>query len=189
MRKFLDEQLRRLDVETIDMYLLHNINEKFWKKVQAFDMFAYLEEMQARGLIRYKGFSYHGESFAFFKEVIDAFPWDFCQIQLNYMDAAVQAGVEGLRYAASKGIPVVIMEPLKGGKLTSVLPESVQKCWAGVDIRRTPADWAFRWVADFPEVLTILSGMSTFAQVEENIRILSDADANMLSENERAIIG
>jgi predicted aldo/keto reductase-like oxidoreductase len=190
VRRFLDEQLRRLDVECIDMYLLHGIGESSWEtKVKGFDMLAYLDEAEARGLIKNKGFSYHGETVAHFKEVIDAYPWDFCQIQLNYMDTEMQAGVEGLKYAASKGVPVVIMEPLKGGKLTGALPESVRRYWDDVGVKRTPADWAFRWVADFPEVLTVLSGMSSFAQVEENVRILSNADAHMLSENERAIIG
>jgi predicted aldo/keto reductase-like oxidoreductase len=188
-RRFIDEQLQRLCVDSIDMYLLHGVNERSWEhKVKAFDMLAYLDELQAQGRIKYKGFSYHGETTAFFKEVIDAFPWDFCQIQLNYMDTKIQAGAEGLKYAASKGVPVVIMEPLKGGMLTGTLPESIKNYWDSVEIRRTPAEWALRWIADFPEVLTVLSGMSAFAQVEENVRILSDADANMLSENERAII-
>jgi predicted aldo/keto reductase-like oxidoreductase len=185
----LSEQLRRLDMAHIDMYLLHDVREKSWEKVNALGMLDVLKEKRAQGLIKNIGFSYHGETAAFFKEVIDAFPWDFCQIQLNYMDAEIQAGTEGLKYAAGKGVPVVIMEPLKGGKLTSVLPESVQKYWDGVDVKRSPAEWAFRWIADFPEVLTVLSGMSTFEQVEENVRILSEADAGILSESERAIIG
>jgi predicted aldo/keto reductase-like oxidoreductase len=187
--KLLDEQLRRLDVSHIDMYLLHDIREKPWERVKDFKLLGMLEEKRALGLIKHIGFSYHGETVEFFREVIDAFPWDFCQIQLNYMDAKLQAGVEGLKYAAGKGIPIVIMEPLKGGKLTDVIPESIQKYWDGIDVKRSPADWAFRWVADFPEVLTILSGMSTFEQVEENLRILSDAGANALTDEERAIIG
>jgi predicted aldo/keto reductase-like oxidoreductase len=186
--KLFDKQLKRLDVDCIDMYLMHNINEDSWNTVKNLDIMAFFDEKRAQGLIKHKGFSYHGGTVEFFKEVIDAFPWDFCQIQLNYMDAEVQAGVEGLKYAASKGVSVVIMEPLKGGKLTDVLPESIRKYWDGVEIKRTPADRALRWVANFPEVLTILSGMSTFEQSEENIRVLSDADANMLSENELAVI-
>jgi predicted aldo/keto reductase-like oxidoreductase len=187
--KLLDEQLRRLDIAHIDMYMLHDVREKPWEKVKALGLPGVLSEKRAQGLIKHIGFSYHGETAAFFKEVVDAFPWDFCQIQLNYMDAALQAGVEGLKYAGHRGVPVVIMEPLKGGKLTDSVPDSIQKQWDGVDVKRSPADWAFRWVADFPEVLTILSGMSSFAQVEENLRILSDADANALTEKERAIIG
>jgi predicted aldo/keto reductase-like oxidoreductase len=187
--KLLDEQLRRLDTSHIDMYLLHNVFKKTWETVKTFKLLDMLEEKRALGLIKHIGFSYHGDGLPFFKEVIDAFPWDFCQIQLNYMDAEFQAGVKGLKYAASKGIPVVIMEPLKGGKLTDAIPQSIQKYWDGIDVKRSPADWAFRWVADFPEVLTILSGMSTFAQVEENIGILSAADANALTDEERAIIG
>jgi predicted aldo/keto reductase-like oxidoreductase len=187
--RLLAEQLKRLDTTHIDMYLLHNVYEKLWEDIKGFDITDILMEKRAQGLIKNIGFSYHGETVAFFREVIDAFPWDFCQIQLNYMDAAFQAGVEGLKYAASKGIPVVIMEPLKGGKLTDILPASIQKYWSGIQVKRSPADWAFRWVADFSEVLTVLSGMSTFAQVEENIRIFSDLGANVLTEEERAIIG
>jgi predicted aldo/keto reductase-like oxidoreductase len=185
----LDKQLQRLDTARIDMYLLHDVRENSWEKVKELNMLDILKEKQAQGLIANIGFSYHGETPAFFKELIDFFPWDFCQIQLNYMDAALQAGVEGLKYAAQKRVPVVIMEPLKGGKLTDFMPDSIQRYWDGVDVKRSPADWALRWVADFPEVLTILSGMSSFAQVEENLNILSDADANALTEKERAIIG
>ncbi|MDR2771221.1 MAG: aldo/keto reductase [Clostridiales Family XIII bacterium] len=187
--RLLEEQLTRLDMPHIDMYLLHDVREKSWEKVPKLKVLDILKEKRAQGLIRHIGFSYHGETTAFFKEVIDAFPWDFCQIQLNYMDTALQAGVEGLRYAASKGVPVVIMEPLKGGKLTDVLPEPIQRYWNDIDVKRSPADWAFRWIADFPEVLTVLSGMSTFAQVEENIQILSNADANALTKEEHSIIG
>jgi predicted aldo/keto reductase-like oxidoreductase len=186
--RIFDEQLKRLDVDCIDMYLMHNIHEGSWGAVKNLDLMTFFNEKQAQGLIKHKGFSYHGGTFDLFKEVIDAFPWDFCQIQLNYMDVKVQAGVEGLKYAFSKGVPVVIMEPLKGGKLTDILPESVRKYWDGVEIKRTPAERALRWVANFPEVLTILSGMSTFEQTEENIGVLSDADANMLSENELSVI-
>jgi predicted aldo/keto reductase-like oxidoreductase len=181
--------MARLDVDCIDMYLVHNINDDSWDSVKSLGLMEFFREKQAQGLIKHLGFSYHGETTALFKEIIDAFPWDFCQIQLNYMDVDVQAGVAGLRYAASKGIPVVIMEPLKGGKLTDAAPESIQKYWDGVRIKRTPADRALRWVANFPEVLTILSGMSSAEQVDENIRVLSEADANMLSEDELSVIG
>jgi predicted aldo/keto reductase-like oxidoreductase len=187
--KLLDEQLRRLDMAHIDMYLLHDVREMSWEKAKKIQIVNILEEKRAEGRIKHIGFSYHGETLALFREIIDAFPWDFCQIQLNYMDTALQAGVEGLQYAAGKGIPVVIMEPLKGGKLTDALPESIRRYWDGIEVKRTPVEWAFRWVADFPQVLTILSGMSSLAQVEENLRILSDVDANMLTEKERTIIG
>jgi predicted aldo/keto reductase-like oxidoreductase len=187
--RLLDEQLARLDTTHIDMYLLHDVREKPWEKVKELKVLDILKEKRAQGLIKHIGFSFHGETPAFFGEVIDAFPWDFCQIQLNYMDAKLQAGVEGLKYAASRGVPVVIMEPLKGGMLTDKLPASVQRYWDSIAVKRSPADWAFRWIADFPEVLTVLSGMGDIAQVEENIATFSEADANMLTEQERAIIG
>jgi predicted aldo/keto reductase-like oxidoreductase len=187
-QKILDEQLRRLDLPYIDMYLVHDIHEKTWERAQKYDTLRFMKEKQAEGVIKHIGFSFHGETPAFFREVIDAFPWDFCQIQLNYMDAEFQAGVEGLKYAASKGIPVVVMEPLKGGKLTDVLPGPIQAYWNDIGTERTPAEWALKWVANFPEVLTILSGMSTFEQVEENIRILADAEANALTPQELAVI-
>ncbi|MDR2296687.1 MAG: aldo/keto reductase [Clostridiales Family XIII bacterium] len=187
--RLLAEQLTRLDTTHIDMYLLHDVREKSWEKVKELGIVSILEEKRAQGLIKNIGFSYHGETTALFKEIIDAFPWDFCQIQLNYMDTGLQAGVEGLKYAAHRGVPVVIMEPLKGGMLTDALPEPIQRYWSGIGVKRSPAEWAFRWIADFPEVLTVLSGMGSFAQVEENVRTLSDADANMLTDEERAIIG
>lgn len=188
LEKFFSEQLQRLDVNSIDMYLIHNIDRDTWYKVSKFNVMAFLERKRAEGKIKYIGFSFHDE-FDLFQEVLESYPWDFCQIQLNYMDENFQAGVKGLRLTASLKIPVVIMEPLKGGKLTDALPRSIQDCWAKAPARRTPAEWAFRWVADFPEVLTILSGMNTMEQVDENLRILSDAEPNSLTKAELKIIG
>lgn len=187
MKGIFDEQFQRLGVDVIDMYLVHNITAPIWKRAKKFHLMEFLKEKQAEGKIRHIGFSFHDE-LSLFKEVIDEWDWDFCQIQLNYMDKDFQAGEEGLRYAASKGVPVVIMEPLKGGKLTDALPRTVDALWKEAEIERTPADWALRWVADHPEVLTILSGMSTPEQLEENLRILSDAEPGCLTEKEHAII-
>lgn len=187
MRRMFDEQFERLQTEVIDMYLVHNITVPVWKRAQKFHLMDFLEEQRAKGKIRHIGFSFH-DQLSFFKEVIDAYPWDFCQIQLNYMDKEFQAGEEGLRYAADKGIPAIIMEPLKGGKLTDALPRSVKTLWEQAEIQRTPAEWAFRWVANHGEILTILSGMSSPAQLEENLRILSEAKPGSLTEQELAII-
>lgn len=187
MKELFQEQLDRLDVDAIDMYLVHNITVPVWKRAQKFHLMEFLEEKRAEGKIKHIGFSFHDE-LSLFKEVIDSYPWDFCQIQLNYMDKNFQAGVEGLRYAAAKNIPVIIMEPLKGGKLTDALPSSVEALWKQAEIQRTPAEWALRWVANHAEVMTILSGMSAPAQLEENLRILSDAQPNCLTEKELAII-
>lgn len=182
-----NEQLTRLDVDCIDMYLVHSINAGSWKRALRFSIFDFLEKKKAEGKIKQIGFSFHDE-FNVFEEVIKAYPWDFCQIQLNYMDAEFQAGLKGLKLAGSLNIPVIIMEPLKGGKLTDVLPKSIQAFWDNAPVKRTPAEWALRWVADFPEVLTILSGMTSMNQVDENIRILSEADPNSLSEMEQKTI-
>ena len=182
-----EEQLKRLDVDSIDMYLVHNISAPIWKLVQKHNVLPFLEEQKAKGRIKHIGFSFHDE-LPLFKEVVDSYDWDFCQIQLNYMDAEFQAGVEGLKYAAGKGLSVIIMEPLKGGKITDSIPESIQQMWDSAEIRRTPVEWAFKWVANFPEVTTILSGMSNMAQLEDNIRIFGDLKANSLTEKEEAII-
>lgn len=185
--KIFQDQLKRLEVDCIDKYLVHNINAQMWKRALKFNTLDYLEKKKAEGKIKQIGFSFHDE-FEVFEEVIKAYPWDFCQIQLNYMDTDFQAGVKGLKLAGSMNIPVIIMEPLKGGKLTDVLPQSIQDLWNQAPVKRTPAEWALRWVADFPEVLTVLSGMTTMEQVDENIRILSEADLGSLTETEQKII-
>lgn len=187
MAALFQEQFDRLEVDVIDMYLVHNITAPVWKRAQKFNLLSFLEEKRAEGKIKHIGFSFH-DDLALFKEVINAYPWDFCQIQLNYMDKDFQAGEEGLRYAAERGIPVIIMEPLKGGKLTDALPRSVERLWSQAEIQRTPAEWALRWVADHPEVMTILSGVSTPQQLEENLRILSDVKPGSLTQKERTII-
>ncbi len=187
MDRILDDQLKRLQVDSIDMYLVHNVNAPVWRRAQKYNTLQWLEQKRAEGKIKYIGFSFHDE-FDLFKEVLESYPWDFCQIQLNYMDVDFQAGVKGLQLAGSLNIPVIVMEPLKGGKLTDVLPQSIKDFWEQAPVKRTPAEWALRWVADFPEVLTILSGMSTMEQVEENLRILSEADPQSLTETEHKII-
>lgn len=187
MKAIFEEQFKRLDVECIDMYLVHNITASIWKLAKQFKVLPFLEEQKTKGRIKHIGFSFHDE-LDIFKEVIDSYPWEFCQIQLNYMDAKFQAGVAGLEYAAKKGIPVVVMEPLKGGKLTDFLPETIQETWETAEIKRSPAEWAFKWVANFPSVLTILSGMSNMAQLEDNLRIFQNLKANCLTEKEQEII-
>jgi predicted aldo/keto reductase-like oxidoreductase len=185
---FFETSLKRLERDSIDFYLLHGMKERYWPVIQKLETVSFLERKKQEGAIKNFGFSYHGESFELFKEILDSAPWDFVQIQLNYMDAEIQAGVKGLKYAASKGLPVIIMEPLKGGKLTDRLVPSIQQYWDSIEKKRSPADWGLRWVANFPEVTTILSGMSTMEQLEENIITLSDAGSDCLDENELAVI-
>jgi predicted aldo/keto reductase-like oxidoreductase len=185
-----ENQLVRLNTGTIDMYLVHNVTKEIWEECKEKKVLQMLEKKRTEGKLSWLGFSFH-DDVETFKEVIDSYPWDFCQIQFNYMDyldTKHQAGLEGLRYAYEKGISAVVMEPLKGSKLTFNVPGSVQKIFDSADARYTPAAWGLRFVADFPEVLTILSGMNHMDQVDENIRILSEAEPNRLTESEKTLI-
>lgn len=187
VERIFEDQLKRLDTDHIDMYLMHNITVPVWKRALKFNTLEFLEKKKAEGRIKHIGFSFHDE-YELFEEVIRAYPWDFCQIQLNFMDADFQAGVKGLKLAGELNIPVIIMEPLKGGKLTDHLPQSIEAYWNQAPVKRSAAEWALRWVADFPEVLTILSGMSTMDQVDENISILNEALPGSLTEEEQSLI-
>lgn len=186
--QFLATSLKRLERDYIDFYLLHGMKERYWPTVKELDTVSFLTKMKAEGKIRNMGFSFHGETFELFKEIADYAPWDFVQIQLNYMDADYQAGLKGLRYAASQGMAVIIMEPLKGGKLTTNIPPSILQQMESYEVKRAPADWGLRWVANWPEVTTILSGMSAMGQLTENIEILSRADAGCMSEKELSLL-
>ena len=186
IEKCFTEQLRRLQTDYIDYYLIHMLTDKkSWERLCALGIEDWIAEKKESGAIRHIGFSFHGgtESFC---EIVDAYPWEFCQIQFNYMDEHSQAGIQGLRYAHQKGLPVIIMEPLRGGRLVNGLPEKVKKMFAEASPRRSPAEWALRWIWDHPEVTVVLSGMNDMAQVEENIRIASDAEADTLSEEDTA---
>jgi predicted aldo/keto reductase-like oxidoreductase len=182
-----EEQFRRLDVDYIDFYLMHNLTKKYWQDAKDKNLMPFLERMKEGGRIGKIGFSFH-DDLKLFKNIIDEYPWEYCQIQLNYMDTEYQAGVAGLKYAGKKGLPVIIMEPLKGGKLAQFMPDSVKDIWNKSPVKRSPAEWALRWLADFPEVLTILSGMSQMEEVEENIKILGDATFDSLSQHEKALV-
>ncbi|MDR1246684.1 MAG: aldo/keto reductase [Clostridiales Family XIII bacterium] len=185
---FLETSLRRLNRDSLEYYLLHGVKERYWPTVKECKTADFLLRKKEEGLIKNVGFSFHGRNFEFFREVLEYAPWDFVQIQLNYMDAGIQAGVKGLKYAASKGLPVFIMEPLKGGKLTERVPPSIQRYWNTLNVKRSAADWGLSWLANFPEVTVILSGMSSMEQLEENVDVLSRPDAGRLSEYELSVI-
>lgn len=184
--KYLDEQLERLQTDYIDFYLLHALSEKTWKKIYDLKILDFLDEAKNKGKIKYAGFSFH-DDLNVFKDIIDSYSWDFCQIQLNYMDRQYQAGLEGMKYAAEKDISLVIMEPIKGGKLSDASKEIVS-IWDKNDIKRTPAEWALRWVYNLEEVSVVLSGMSTMEHVVENVKTAQDAIANSLTVKELGLI-
>ena len=173
MDRYLNEQLTRLGTDRIDFYLLHGLGKERWPKLRDFGVMEWMEAQRDGGKIGHIGFSFH-DDYTVFKEIIDGYGgWEFCQIQYNYMDTEYQAGTRGLEYAASRGLAVVIMEPIAGGRLAMKPPEEVQKIWDEAQVKRTLAEWALLWVWNRPEVSVVLSGMSTMNQVEENVRTAS----------------
>ena len=184
--KYLDEQLEKLQTDYIDFYLLHSLHEKSWNKIKNLKVFHFIEEMKKKGKFKYIGFSFHDE-LPLFKEIVDSYPWDFCQIQLNYLDRKYQAGLEGLRYAKEKGIDVVIMEPIKGGKLANPSDE-INDIWNESEWKRTPSEWALKWLFDKEEVSLVLSGMSTLEHVKENVEVARTGTPNSLTEKELNLI-
>lgn len=183
-KKIFEEQMERLQKEYVDFYLLHALDRAKFEKVKALGILPYLEEMRAAGKIRYLGFSFH-DDYEVFEEILNYYPWDFCQIQLNYMDMEIQAGWKGYRLAEEKGIPVIVMEPVKGGMLAS-LPSKIEEQLTKERKDASVASWALRFVGTFPNVKVILSGMSTMEQVEDNLGIFGQFEP--LSEAEQELI-
>ena len=187
MDKYFMEQLERLQTDYVDFYLLHGLGGYQWNKLKALGVCGWLEEKVNEGVIGHVGFSFH-DSLEVFEEIIDDYDgWDFCQIQLNYVDADFQAGIKGLRYAASKGLGVVVMEPIAGGRLAINPPEEIQAIWDSSSVKRTPAEWALKWVWNHPEVSVVLSGMSTLKQVKENVKSADKSKPGELTRKELAL--
>lgn len=186
--KYFYEQLTRLKTDYIDYYLMHMLTDiAAWEKLKNLGIIEWIAKKKSEGKIRNLGFSYHGNTEMFLK-ILEDYDWDFCQIQYNYMDEHSQAGRKGLQAAAQKGIPVIIMEPLRGGKLVDLLPETAKKIIAENPRKRTPAEWAFRWLWSQPEVTCVLSGMNSKEMVEENIRIASEVQTNEFTEEDFQMI-
>ncbi|MBQ8591244.1 MAG: aldo/keto reductase [Lachnospiraceae bacterium] len=188
MEKLFNEQLNRLKTDYVDFYLMHMLTDvQTWERLKELGIEKWLENKKKSGAIKQIGFSYHGNS-DMFCQLVDAYEWDFCQIQYNYMDEHSQAGRTGLNYAHKKGLPVIIMEPLRGGRLVNRLPEEATQIFANYPIHHTPAQWAFRWLWNQSEVTCVLSGMNSDEMVRDNIQTASTVTVGELGESEEAML-
>lgn len=187
MEKLLDEQLGRLGVDHVDVYLAHALDGKRFDEMEKLGLLDFMDEMVKKGKIRYPGFSFHDDAAAF-RHIVDSYDWKVAQVQMNLLDEFNQATMDGVRYAASKGIRLVVMEPVRGGALVKGVPEEVKALYEEGAPGRSAAEWAFRWLIDKPEFMTILSGMSTEKQVDDNLRIFGAADVGCLTEAEKDVV-
>ena len=188
MEKLFQEELRRLRTDHIDYYLMHMLTDTAtWQRLVDMGIEGWIAQKKASGAIRQVGFSYHGNSDMFCR-LVDAYDWDFTQIQYNYMDEHSQAGRKGLYHAHAKGLPVIIMEPLRGGKLVSRLPQQAKDLFAAHPIAGTPAQWAFRWLWDQKEVTVVLSGMNSRAMVQENMKTAHETVVGQLGQPEQELL-
>ncbi|KKG10828.1 aldo/keto reductase [Methanosarcina sp. 2.H.T.1A.6] len=187
MDRILNAQLERLGTDHVDYYLVHGLVGTLWDKMEKLEVLDFLDRAKADGRIINAGFSFHG-SVDDFRRIVDAYPWTFCQIQYNFLDEKNQAGTEGLEYAASKGLGVIVMEPLRGGKLTNPIPPAVQDIWDETSVKRTPAEWSLRWIWNHPEVTVVLSGMNEESHLEENLKTADEAYPDSLTEDELQLV-
>lgn len=185
MDKYLNAQLEKLKTDHIDFYLMHALNAKSWENMKANGLFDFLKKIKEDGRVKFVGFSFH-DKYHVFEDIVTSYDWDFCQIQYNILDEDYQAGRKGLKLAASKGMGVIIMEPLRGGGLTNNIPENIQSEWDKLQPKRSPVDWALSWLWNQKEVGLVLSGMTEPWHVSENIKVASRSGINTLSEIEKA---
>lgn len=183
MDRYFQQQLTRLQTEMIDYYLVHAIDGGSWERLKSLGIQEWLLKLKKEKLVQNIGFSYHGNQ-EDFSGIVDDMDWDFCQIQYNILDETMQAGKAGLDYAAGKNLAVMVMEPLRGGNLAGEMPTSIQRIWDESPVKRTPAEWALRWLWNHKEVTTVLSGMTEDEHLEENTRIASLAKAGELTDEE-----
>jgi uncharacterized protein len=184
---FLYSQLERLKTDYLDAYLFHGLNQGSFEKLKELGLIEKMEKARDRGLIRHIGFSFH-DTFPVFKEIIDYYDWDIAQIQYNYLDTNIQARTEGLKYAYSKGMAVVVMEPLRGGKLVDP-PSEALEIMKSAKNKKTPVEWALQFLWDQPEVATVLSGMGNMQMVDQNCEIADRSGIHTLSREDTIIIG
>ena len=187
MDAMLNLQLKKLQTDHIDYYLLHGLDEESWNKLLGFGVLGFVEKAKADGKIINSGFSFHG-SLETFKEIIGAYDWVMCQILFNFLDEKLQAGTKGLKYAASRDLAVMVMEPLRGGTLAGNLPDEVKQFYDHAKIQRSPAEWGLRWVWNHPEVTLALSGMNTKNQVAENVKAAETAMPCSMRPSELTVI-
>ncbi len=186
--RYFNEQLARLRTDYIDYYLMHHMTDvAMWESLKKADIVNWIAEKKASGAIRNIGFSYHGNTDNFLK-ILNDYDWDFCQIQYNYLDEVAQAGRAGLMAAAAKGMAVMIMEPLRGGKLVNMLPQGALDVMKKSGRGWSPAEWGLRWLYDQKEVTVVLSGMNSLEMVEENCRVASEAEAGLMTQEDFAIL-
>ena len=187
MERLLNLQLERLQTDYIDFYLIHSVKERNWSQLEELGLLDFLDAAVADGRIRYTGFSTH-DGTELFKDVVDSYNWDMCLIQYNYLDENIQAGSEGLKYAARRNMGIAIMEPLKGGVLGKYTPPEVSQIWENAPIKRTPAEWAFRYLWNHPEISTVLSGMNDMKHLVENLFTAEEGLPDSLSPEEIRIM-
>ena len=186
MEDLLETELKKLQTDHIDFYLMHGIDKKKWEYFKSIGAPQFFDDMKKEGKIRYKCFSFHGP-YEDFEYIINDWDWDMCQIQYNFMDIENQAGTKGLELAGSKGIPVVIMEGLLGGRLAKS-PDNVQALYDAYPVKRSSVEWAFRWLCDHPEVSVVLSGCNEAEQIDENLRIFDNVEPGIMDEDERKLM-
>ena len=188
VEKIFQEELKRLKTDHIDYYFMHMLTDiKSWERLKSLGIADWIQEKKNNGQIRQIGFSYHGNT-DMFCQLVDAFDWDFCMIQYNYLDENSQAWKKGLQHASSKGLPVMIMEPLRGGRLVNNLPEKAKKLFENYEIKYSPAEWSFRWLWNQPEVTCVLSGMNSIEMVQENVKSASTAEVGEFTEKEQNLL-
>ncbi len=187
IEEIFNKQLKKLQVDYIDYYLLHSLDGSSWDKMLSLDIIEFMNKIKREGKIRHMGFSFHGKHEDFLR-IVDGYDWDFTQVQYNILDENFQAGIKGIEYASNKGLGIIIMEPLRGGALVGKIPKEIKKIYDEALIKRSAADWAFRWIYNHPAVTLVLSGMNNEEHIKENIKVATESLPNSLTEEEISII-